>query len=235
MKNIIKISFAVLTATTIGLAGACAQAPASTEDLVAELESRITALEKELSAKEATIDTLKQEIQEKASKIEELEKALEKLAKSVPTTTPPPPPPPSPAAQKPPTNIIKDLAYIKGSIFGYSDDADPEDEGIEISFLWYDTKSTWIIFKNIPISVDIELYPRGFDMKTGKYTLGKCIYKGEAQIDSSLSRIRIPFEDINATPAGDYTPGSLAKVTIHTPQQGDYSIECVGVVGFEAD
>ncbi len=136
---------------------------------------------------------------------------------------------------KPEGKLIRDLAYIEGIVYGYSDDADPEDEGIQIGFLWYDTKSKWIIFRNIPISVDIELYPRGFDWETGKYTLERCIYKGEAQIDSSLSHIRIPFEDINATPTGDYTPGCLAKVTIHTPQQGDYSIECVGIVSFESE
>jgi hypothetical protein len=139
------------------------------------------------------------------------------------------------STEKPSGGIIKYLAYIEGSGFGYSDDADPEDEGIQISFLWYDTKSEWIVFRNIPISVDIELYQRGFDWETGKYTLGRCIYKGRAQIDSSLSHIRIPFEDINATPTGGYTTGSLAKVTIHTPQQGDYSIECVIVVDFQVD
>jgi len=140
----------------------------------------------------------------------------------------------SPAPEKPPTNIIKDLAYIEGSGFGYSDDADPEDEGVQISFLWYDTKSEWIIFRNIPMSVEIELYPRGFDMKLGEYTLGRCIYKGQAQIDSSLSRIRIPFEDIKATPTTDFM-FSVAKVTIHTPQQGDYSIEFVVAVSFELE
>lgn len=154
---------------------------------------------------------------------------------SVPSPPPTPPQLPSAGPEKPPTNIIKDLAYIEGGGSGYSDDADPEDEGLEIYLQWYDTKSEWITFRNIPISVDIELYPRGFDFETGEYTLGRRIYKGEAQIDSSLSHIRIPFEEINATPTGDYTTGSLAKVTIHTPQQGDYSIECVVVMDFEID
>jgi len=150
-----------------------------------------------------------------------------------PTAPPPTPAPlPSPAPEKPPTNIIKDLAYIKADGFGYSDDADPEDEGVEIGFLWYDTKSKWIIFDTVPISVDIELYQRGFDFKTTQYVLGRCIYKGQAQIDSALARIRIPFEDINATPKS-FNYGSVAKLTIHTPKQGDYSIDAIVAVDFE--
>ena len=151
-----------------------------------------------------------------------------------PPGAPETPIPPAPAPEKPPTNIIKDLAYVEGWGGGYSDDADPEDEGVEIGFQWYDTKSDWITFRNIPISVDIELYPRGFDFKTGEYTVERCIYKGEAQIDGSLSHIRIPFEDINAMPITDFM-FSVAKATIHTPQQGDYSIEFVVLVSFELD
>jgi hypothetical protein len=152
------------------------------------------------------------------------------------TLTPSPPsiptPKPTPTLQPAP-NLIIDLAYVEGSGFGYSDDADPEDEGVQISFTWYDTRSEWIFFSNVPMSVDIELYPRGFDFKTSQYTLGRCIYKGKARIDSSSSKIRIPFEEIDAIPTGKFMTGSLARVIIHTPQQGDYSIEVVVVEGFE--
>jgi len=149
--------------------------------------------------------------------------------------TPTPAPLPPPVQEKPPTGIIKDLAYVKGMVSVYSDDADPEPEGIQIVFLWYDTKSEWIIFRNITISVDIELYQRGFDFKTGQYLLGRCIYKGQAQIDSSLASIRIPFEDINATYIPGFRYGSLAKLTIHTPKQGDYSVEAFITADFGFD
>jgi hypothetical protein len=163
------------------------------------------------------------------------------LVACVPPAPPPVHPEPlPPAPEKAPTDIIKDLAYIEGSGGGYTDDADPQYEGVEIRFLWYDTKSELITFRNIPISVEMELYPRGFDFETNKYTLGKCIYKGEAQIDSSLSQIRILFEDIEATAITDPVQSigkmlSVAKVTIHTPQQGDYSIEFVVAQSFELD
>jgi len=160
------------------------------------------------------------------------------LVACVPPAPPTSPSLPPPASEKAPTDIIKDLAYIEGSGGGYTDDADPQYEGVEIRFLWYDTKSELITFRNIPISVEMELYPRGFDFEANKYTLGKCIYKGTAQIDSSLSQIRIAFEDIEATAITDPAQSigkmlSVAKVTIHTPQQGDYSIEFVVAQSFE--
>jgi len=143
------------------------------------------------------------------------------------------PVPTSPTPEKPATGIIKDLAYVKGMVSGYSDDADPEDEGVRIIFLWYDTKSKMIFFSNIPISVAIELYPYGYAFKAYEDMLGRCIYKGKVQINSSASEIRIPFEEIDAIPTKEPGYGSLAKVTIHTPQQGDYSIEVTSSEGFE--
>jgi len=87
----------VFLLTALLVLGACAPAPtpepsstpAPTEDLAAELQSRITALEEELSAKEATIDALQQEIQEKQNKIEQLERALEKPPEPVHIPAPP--------------------------------------------------------------------------------------------------------------------------------------------------
>jgi len=132
----------------------------------------------------------------------------------------------SPGAETPAPSakIIKNLAYIESMFYGYSDDADPEDEGIEISLLWYDTNSEWIYFRDVPISVDIEIYLRHYDFKIGEYILGERVYSGRAHIDSSASDIRIPFADINVAPSEDWDSG-LGKLTIHTPRQGDYSIE----------
>ena len=54
-------------------------------------------------------------------------------------------PTPAPAEAPKPTpkkseEIIKDLAYMKAACKLYSDDADPEWEGSEISLLFYDSK-----------------------------------------------------------------------------------------------
>ena len=167
------------------------------------------------------------------------------LGACVPTAPPPvrpkplppptPAPLPSPPPKKPPTNVIEDLAYIKAGGGGYSDDADPKPEGVEIRISWWNTKSEVINFSNIPILVDIELYQRGFDMKAGEYLLGRCIYKGQAQIDSAPGAIRISFEDINANHIQGYHHDTLAKLSIHTPEQGDYSIEGIIAADFGLD
>ncbi|MBA7578819.1 hypothetical protein ES708_20684 [subsurface metagenome] len=151
---------------------------------------------------------------------------------AAPTPTPMPAPLPSPTQEKPKENLITDLAYIKAGGGHYTDDADPEPEGVRINISWWDTKSEMIIFRNIPISVNVELYQRGFDMKAGEYLLGRCIYKGQARIDSALGAIRIPFEDIDATHIQGYHHDTLAKLSIHTPEQGDYSIEGIIAADF---
>ncbi len=84
----------ILLVIALLVLGACGPAPTpeetstQTEDMVAELQSRITALEEELASKEATIQALQEEIREKQSKIEELESTLlEKPPEVIPTTT----------------------------------------------------------------------------------------------------------------------------------------------------
>lgn len=128
------------------------------------------------------------------------------------------PPPPEKATHK----IIEDLAYIKVIGLGYSDDADPEKEGVEISFLWYDSKSELIFFRNIPVRVSIEIFTYEHDWKTDKYAPIRSVYKGQAEIDSFSSEIRIPFDHIKADPRVDKKFGML-QVVIHTPEQGDFS------------
>jgi len=145
------------------------------------------------------------------------------------TPTPEPLPPPT---EKPSGGIIKDLAYIKGWSSMYSDDADPEYEGIGIHITWLDAKSEPIYFRNIPMSVSVEIftYRGNWEQKE----IMRCVYKGNVQIDSSSSRIRIPFEDINADPNTDDQFG-MGRVVIHTPKQGDYSIEFVARIWYEPD
>lgn len=129
-----------------------------------------------------------------------------------------------PAMEKPSGGIIKDLAYIKAGSRMYSDDADPEWEGIAIYILWYDSKSELVSFRNIPVSVTIEIFTYDMNWETGQKEIIRCVYEGEVQIDGSGTDVRIPFEDINANPDTDKNFG-IGKVIVHTPQQGDFSNE----------
>jgi len=151
-----------------------------------------------------------------------------------PLPPPTPAPLPSPAPEKSSTNIIKDLAYIKALGILYSDDADPESEGIDIHIAWYDTKSEDVHFRNIPMLVTIELFTAKYNVEVKQREIVRSVYKAEAQIDSSLSRVRIPFKDINVDPNADDCSG-IGKVTVHTPQQGDFSFDMEYVLLYEPD
>ncbi len=138
----------------------------------------------------------------------------------------PAPAPPAPASKPPPkpppTNIIEDLAYIKAGGGEYSDDADPEPEGAEITILWYDTKSETIFFDDVPVKVTIEIFAAKSEEFPHSFT--ESVYKGEHHIDNSHSNIRIPFEQIKANPEIHNLAGR-ANISAHTPQQGDFSVE----------
>jgi hypothetical protein len=130
--------------------------------------------------------------------------------------------------------IIKDLAYINAVNIPYSDDADPEWEGYDINLFWYDTKSELKHFRNITMLVTIELFTAKYNVETKQREIVRSVYKAEAQIDSSLSRIRIPFKDINVDPNVDDCSG-IGKVTVHTPRQGDFLYDMEFVLLYEPD
>ena len=140
-----------------------------------------------------------------------------------PETVTPTPQPPS-STEKPSGGVIKDLAYIKAGSRMYSDDADPEWEGIAIYILWYDSQSELVFFRNVPVLVSIEIFTYEMNWKTGQKEIIRCVYRGETQLDSSGTDIRISFEDINANPDTDKNFGT-GKVIVRTPQQGDFSHE----------
>ncbi len=106
----------------------------------------------------------------------------------------------------------------------YSDDADPEWEGIAIYILWYDSQSELVFFRDVPVSVSIEIFIYEMNWETQQKEIIRCVYSGKVQIDSSGTDIRIPFEDINANPDTDKNFGT-GKVIVHTPEQGDFSHE----------
>ena len=131
-------------------------------------------------------------------------------------------------AETPDNGIITDLAYIEAIAHGYSDDADPQDEGVEVSILWYDSKSEWIRFRGIPVRVTIQLFTTDFNWDTEEWEVERYVYEGEAEIHNSTSNIRIPFEQIDANPQTDDRYGH-GTIIVHTPQQGDFSGEIVGI------
>ena len=120
--------------------------------------------------------------------------------------------------------VIKDLAYIKIFASGYTDDADPEYDGISARIIFYDSKSERITFENIPLTVTIELYGY-YDGWKGddaffKGVGRKLIYEEQFTVDHSElllgAEIRIPFEAIE--PGYSEKTGGL-KGTVTTPSK----------------
>lgn len=144
----------------------------------------------------------------------------------IPTFTPTPTHTPT-RTLTPAGDVIEDLAYIRGSAMPYTDDADPEYEGVEITVLFYNGRSEPIWFKNIPMLVDIELYTTKLDTQTLGRELVRCVYQGTATISKDHEGIRIPFQSIVAKPDEDGNIGG-GKLVVHTPQQGDFADDEVG-------
>jgi hypothetical protein len=125
--------------------------------------------------------------------------------------------------------IINDLAYIKILCLYYTDDADPETDGISIDIGFYDNKSEDISFYDIPIEVNIKIYAREFNLDTGEFETEKPpVYEGTVEINHSMrlsemfgNYIRVPFEDIGLMPDKESTMGILI-VRVITPLQGEF-------------
>ncbi|MFC2047221.1 CARDB domain-containing protein [Chloroflexota bacterium] len=121
--------------------------------------------------------------------------------------------------------VIKDLAYIKISVWSYSDDADPERDGISLNITFYNSKSEPIGFQDIPVSVIIELY--GSISQWGLPSqVRELVYRDKVIIDHCKARfsgaeINIPYESIIVDQNRYYKIGD-AEVTITTPKQGSF-------------
>lgn len=145
-----------------------------------------------------------------------------------PPETVTPAPLPSPTQEKAKENLITDLAYMKVVSYQYSDDADPEPEGAEINLLWYDSKSELIFttqYKDITLQVTMEIFAAKSDEYPIRFT--EPVYKTEIQVTHPFE-MRIPFEDIN-TDRQIHNWAGRATIIVHTPQQGDFSIEDVSI------
>ncbi len=125
--------------------------------------------------------------------------------------------------------IINDLAYIKIMCLPYTDDADPETDGISIDINFYNSNSENISFENIPITVNIKLYSSKPNWDTGEYEIVEpSIYEGIVKVDHSMrlsemfgNYIKIPFENIGPLPDEESTMG-ISIVTLITPLQGSF-------------
>lgn len=125
--------------------------------------------------------------------------------------------------------IIEDLAYIKVLCIPYTDDADPEEDGISIDISFYNSRSESTYFYNIPIIVNIKLYATESTLDTlEEKIIEPPVYEGNVKIDHSMrlsemfgKYIRIPFEDIGLLPDKERSWG-IAIVTVITPLQGKF-------------
>jgi len=147
---------------------------------------------------------------------------------SPPETVTAPPAKPAPPEEAPAKQIIEDLAYIKIMASGYSDDADPEDDGIALDIEFYDSKSEPITFRDTPVTVIIELY--GYRDIADTFDHGKmeliCTTQVTVAHSMKLSEmfgeyIRIPFENISIDRSKYYEFGTI-KVTVTISKQGDF-------------
>lgn len=128
--------------------------------------------------------------------------------------------------------IIDDLSYIKILCSTYTDDADPEDDGISIDISFYDSKSEHIDFEDIPSIVNIKIYATEFNWDTGEEEIIEpAVYEGNVKIDHSMrlsemfgKYIRVPYEDFGPLPDKEY-PWGKALVTVITPLQGAFKAE----------
>lgn len=127
-----------------------------------------------------------------------------------------------------PQKVIEDLAYIKVMAVGYSDDADPEDDGIALDIMYYDSKSEHVDFCDIPVLVTIKLYGYRDVLDTFDHEKMEFLCQTQVTVDHSMKLsemfgeyIRIPFENIVVDQNKYYKFGTM-KVTVATPKQGDF-------------
>lgn len=122
---------------------------------------------------------------------------------------------------------IKDLAYMNVQVTDYSDDADPESDGVTVQLLLTNTKGKYIYFWNVPLLVDIELYA-GKKNPNPPFDLQdlKCVYRGQATTRSINDDIKIPYDEFEIDPHG-YEEYGIAKIVVHTPEQGDFTFDQV--------
>ena len=124
--------------------------------------------------------------------------------------------------------VIKDLACIRIQTLGYNDDADPQQDGIALDVMFYDSKDKHITFRDIPVTVNIELYAYREVSDAFHHEKMEFVYQQQVTVDHSVrtsemggNYIRIPFENIVIDQDKYYKFGTI-KVTVTTSEQGDF-------------
>ncbi len=136
--------------------------------------------------------------------------------------TPTSSPVPSPTAKK----EIPGLAYTTVYAWGYTDDADPEYDGLKVIVYFFNQKSEIISFRNTECTMAIKIYTTKYE--NFERVKDQLVYEGMATFNNNMEQIRIPFEAIPVEPEyGEYSSLPLnqygtMEVTVHTPAQGDF-------------
>jgi len=108
--------------------------------------------------------------------------------------------------------VIRDLAYITAYGMPYSDDADPEYEGVDISVHCYNSKSETIYFTGVPVKVTVELF---------WYSNQGIRFLRQVTVYDLWRVLKIPFDAIESRPSGCYR-NPILVVVVTTPTQGDF-------------
>lgn len=134
----------------------------------------------------------------------------------------------TPQQRATPGETVPELAYIETAAVGYSDDADPQDEGIAIDIQFYDSTSQPISFSGIPFTAKIELYAFTDPLQMLEANQGEIVYSGSLGLDHSMTMgemfgnyIRVPFDAIAVDPS-THQPFGRVKVIVETPLQGSF-------------
>lgn len=146
---------------------------------------------------------------------------------------------PAPPVSITPTRIDR-LASIRisGGIWE-NWDADSEKDGPFIDVVYLNNKGEIIAndqAENLPISADVKLYTAerssALSRKKGRLIFSARYSANQIIFGRMCPRIRIPKEEISVNPSIDYRIGYVS-ITIHTPEQGDFSDENDFVVLYE--
>jgi len=120
--------------------------------------------------------------------------------------------------------IIEDLAYISTAVTTYTNDADPEADGIDIWIYYFNSGSGFIYFQNIPIKVSVKLFGYRNWQDSLRDENRELVYQEEFTVYQggyAGSGIEIPFEVIAIDQNKYYHMGNM-EVTVTTPEQGDF-------------
>jgi len=117
-------------------------------------------------------------------------------------------------------------------------DADAEKDGPFIEVVYLNNQGDIISSnetKNLPISADVKLFTTdrsNYPYKKGRLVFSANYSKEQIIFGNIYPKIRIPKEQISINPDVDYQYGYVT-ITIHTPEQGDFSDESDFVVLYE--